>query len=158
MVSTSCYFLKLLNAPDEESFVQLLDSDEYDVRFECGISQPIATIRLAHRDEIINGLALHSFLCVKAELDQILSGLSTYKIAEFLQRDPYVTRQLFVNYRNPLSADKMFDLFPAKLSPVGSNVREVEEAAVMQWVNYTQAVEGKLLYVYIHEACVHRLL
>ena len=120
----------------------MLDSNDYDVRFECGISQPITTL-------IVIRLALHSFLCVKAELDQILSGLSTYKIAEFLQRDPYVTRQLFVNYRNPLSADKMFDLFPAKLSPVGSNVREVEEAAVMQWVNYTQAVEGKLLYVYM---------
>lgn len=142
-------FLKLQNAPDEASFIQLVDSDEYDFRFECGISQPITTIRLSHRDEIINGLALHSFLCVKAEVDQILSGLNTYNIAELLQKDPYITRQLFVYYKNPLSADKIFDLFPAKLSPSGSNSRELEEAAVMQWVNYTQVVEGELIY-YVH--------
>ena len=73
-----------------------------------------------------------------------MSGLNAYNIAELLQKDPYVPRQLFVHYRSPLSADKMFDLFPAKLSPSGSNAREIEEAAVMQWVNYTQAVEGEL--------------
>ena len=108
----------MLLAADEASFIEVLDSDDYDVRFECGISQPISTIRLTHRDEIINGLALHSFLRAKAELDQILSGLNAYNIAELLQKDPYVTRQLFVHYSSPLSADKMFDLFPVKLSPV----------------------------------------
>lgn len=38
----------------------------------------------------------------------------------------------------------MFDLIPAKLSPTGSNAQELEEAAVMHWVNYTQAVDSDL--------------
>ena len=46
-------FLKLQNASNEVSFFRLLDSDDYDFRFECGISQPITTIKLTDRDEII---------------------------------------------------------------------------------------------------------
>ena len=133
----------------------MLNTDDYDVRFECGISQPIGTIKLSHRNEIINGLALHSFLRVKAELDQILSGLNAYSITELLGKHPYIARQLFVHYRIPLSADKLFDLFPAKFSPIGSNGREVEEAAVMFWVNYTQAVEGTWLHSYSYMQNMH---
>ena len=44
----------------------------------------------------------------------------------------------------PLSAGMMFDLFPAKLSPTGSNAWELKEFAVMHWVNYTQAIESDL--------------
>ena len=50
---------------------------EFDFRYDCDVSQQIAAIKLINRDEIINGLALHSILSVKAELGQILSGLNT---------------------------------------------------------------------------------
>ena len=36
-------FFKALIAPNEELYVKSIDSDEYDVHFECGISQPIMT-------------------------------------------------------------------------------------------------------------------
>ena len=139
-----------MNAADEQSFIQLLDSDDYDFRYECGICQPISTITINHRDEIVNALAMHSIFSVKAELDQMISGLNDYGVGKLAQDNAEVLRQLFVHYRQlPLTADILFDLFPANFSSPGSNARELEEAALMHWVHYTQDVEGEVYYKYI---------
>jgi len=126
------YILQLINAPDEESFVALLDSEEYNFRYDCGVSQPVSTIKLCHREDIVSALALHSVFAIKAELDQLISGFHTYGFDELFQTYPEVTRQLFVYFKPlPLTADKLFDMFPAQLSPSGSNARELEESALM---------------------------
>lgn len=139
-----------MNAPDEQSFIQLLNSEDYDFRFECGVGQPITTITINHRDEIVDALAMHSIFSIKAELDQMISGLNDYGMGELAQNNPEMFRQLFVHYRQlPLTADILFDLFPAKFSSPGSNARETEEAALMHWIHYTQDVYGEIYCKYI---------
>ena len=101
---------------------------------------------LGDRHDIVNAFATHySLINVKAELDQMVRGLEAYGVYKLIQANKQMMRQLFVHFR-PLAftADMLFDMFPAELSPEGSNAREAEEAALMNWVNYTQELEGKL--------------
>ena len=51
-------------------------------------------------------------------------------------------RHLFIHFK-PLSltSDMLFGMSPAKFLLEGSNSRE---AALMDWVNYIQEIEGKL--------------
>ena len=82
---------------------------------------------------------------VKAELDQLLCGLSsTLGVLELLRSDPALMRPLLV-YRptNPVTADDVFDAFVFCYSPNGSNSREKEEATVMLWVHFLQRIERK---------------
>lgn len=109
------------------------------------MSKSVTAIELSDRHDIVNAFAMHySIISVKAELDQMVKGLEMYGIYELIQANKQLMRQLFVHFK-PLTftADMLFDMFPAKFSPVGSNAREAEEAALMNWVNYTQEIEGK---------------
>ena len=38
------------------------------------------------------------------------SGLNSYNIAELLRKDPYITRQLFIHYRNPEGRQEKFNI------------------------------------------------
>ncbi|XP_065887268.1 uncharacterized protein [Dysidea avara] len=133
---------KLLQVQDEESFVNLMDSEEYNFRYECGICQPSQMIKFNQREEIVSALAMHTIYSIKAELDQIISGLDGYGLGKLAQDNPEAFRPLLVYYKPlKLSADAVHEMFPAGLSALGSNTRDAQEAALMHWVNYTQAVE-----------------
>ena len=122
----------------------LLDSDEYETRYNIGIGQLSSSLNFCDLDRIVQAFATHfAVICVKAELDQLADGLKTLDIFDLLRSNPNKMRQLFVN-ENPdsLTADKMLDMFLSNLSPLGSNRRESEEAVVMKWVNYLQMIEG----------------
>ena len=89
-------------------------------------------------------------LVVKAELDQLRGGLpSTLNVLHLIRENlirenaPQM-RSLFFIYSEPapLKADDIFDLFTPKLFPVGSNIREAEEAAVMLWCDFLQLIES----------------
>ena len=75
----------------------------------------------------------------------MVQGLEMYGVYKLIQRNRQLMRQLFVHFK-PLAftADMLFDMFPAKFSPEGSIARDAEEAALMNWVNYTQEIECKL--------------
>ena len=91
-------------------------------------------------------IALHyGVLVVKAELDQILCGLSsTLNALTLIRNNPLVMRPLFIHQdRHPPTADTLFDMFQAKFSELGSNAREAEEATMMKWSDFLQMVEGK---------------
>ena len=110
------------------------------------MSKPVTAIELGDRHDIVNAFAMHySLINVKAELDQMVKGLEAYGVYELVQANKQMMRQLFVHFK-PLAftADMLFDMFPAEFSPVGSNARDAEEAALMNWVNYTQEIEGKI--------------
>lgn len=104
-------------------------------------------MKFNERDDIVSALAMHTIYSIKAELDQIITGLQAYDLGRLVQSNPEVFRPLFV-YCNTfkLSADVLFDMFPANLSAVGSNNREAQEAALMHWVNFTQAIEGEKFF------------
>ena len=109
------------------------------------MSKSVTAIELSNHHDIVNAFTMHySLISVKAELDQMVKGLRMYGVYELIQANKQLMRQLFVHFK-PLTftADMLFDMFPAKFSPVGSNAREAEEAALMNWVNYTQEIEGK---------------
>jgi len=123
----------------------MLESEEYNFRYECGVNQPSQLIKLFYRDEIVNASAMYTIYCIKAELDQIIYGLDAYRLGKLAQSNP--VRPLLVYYKPlKLSADAIYNIFPATFSAPGSNAREAEEAVQMHWINYTQALEGEHLW------------
>ena len=128
---------------------ELLDSEQYDFRYDIGIAQPSQSVEIIDRDRIVQGIASHyAIIRVKAELDQILEGLNTLELQDLIRQNPQKMRPLFLHADPvPLTADQMIDLFTTKFSPVGSNRREVEEAIVMHWVNFIQMIESEWLCV-----------
>jgi len=137
-----------LQVQDEGLLINLLDSEEYNFRYECGVCQPSQMMKLSQRDDIVNALAMHTIYSIKAELDQIVCGLDFYGLSELAKNNPEAFRPLLVYYKPlKLSADAIYDMFPATFSPSGSNTREAEEAAQMHWINYTQAIEGEYTFL-----------
>ena len=125
----------------------LLDSEEYEFRYEIGIAQPSGTLQLSDLDRIVETSATHySIVSVKAELDQIIDGLTTLEVLDLIVHNPNGMEALFVySIPPPLTADKMVDMFQPRFSPTGANRREVEEAVVMQWIHYLQLIESRLI-------------
>lgn len=79
-----------------------MDKEDYLFHYECGVSQPVSTIKPSDRDTIVTALAMHfSVTSVKAELDQMVKGMEVFKLSELFQANPQIMRQLFV-YFNPL--------------------------------------------------------
>ena len=83
---------------------------------------------------------------VKAELDQLLCGLSsTLGVLELVRSDPALMRPLFIHTpTSPMTADDMYDMFAMCYSPNGNNNREREEATIMQWFHFLQHIERKM--------------
>ena len=79
---------------------------------------------------------------MKAELDEIKESLQTLNVLELLQTNPVTMRSLFVAHQQCLTADIVQDLFVPVLSPEGGNKWELEEEALMFWVNFLQEVQG----------------
>ena len=118
----------------------MLDSGDY---YSLGIAQ---NIKLEGKYLFVATIAKHyAILAVKAELDQILCGLSsTFDMLNVVRRNGM--RSLFVHKKEaPLTAEMIYTLFPLVFSAVGSNRRE-EEAVVMQWAHYTESIES----TYVH--------
>ena len=134
-----------------EELKQLLTDDEYDFQYDIGVAKPMSALQFTDHDTIVQSSALHySVLCVKAELDQLTSGLRTLGVLDLVQANPKMLTPLFVYTESPpLTAGQMIDLFYPKLSPVGANRRDEEEAVVMLWVNYIQTLEGNRILCHL---------
>ena len=144
-IKVDCVFLwQLQRVSTSEELRELLDSDEYDFRYTCGIAQPTSTLELKDRDRIVASFAIHfPLMCCMTELIQLKEGLGALKVLQLLQGNPHVTCSLLVfSPPKSLTADKLY-MFTASLSPAGSNRRETEEFVYMQWVNLMQEIEGK---------------
>ena len=122
----------------------LLDSDEFDFRYDIGIAQPSKDLQLGDCGRLIKLCAAHYTIhSVKAELDQLCDGLRCMDVLQLIQQNPVLMRTLFMPHPpKPLTADSMISMFATKFSPLGANSREDEEAAVMKWVQFLQAIEG----------------
>lgn len=145
--------LQLQNATTLVELQELLSSEEYDFRYDLGLGKPVNAIRLEDCEGIVSCMSNHySILVVKAELDQLLGGLvSTLNVLSLIRENASQMRSLFV-YSKPsaLSADDLYDLLQPKLSPIGSNRQEAEEAAVMQWCDFLQVIESTYTSQYSH--------
>ncbi len=78
----------------EQSFRNILSQDRYDFRFEVGIAKPIEDVRFSERNELVSCITKHFVINrVKAELDQICSGLSdTLNILSVIKQYPKLFR------------------------------------------------------------------
>ena len=75
---------KVQHASNGEDFHQLLDSDKFDFRYDCGVPKPSSLFRMIDRDTILSSIAMHySIIKSKAELDQLVQGLETLQ-GEFI--------------------------------------------------------------------------
>ncbi len=127
-------YLQLEEASTLEEVKVLIDSDDYDFRFDVGLGVPLDDLR--GRDEIVKSLSTYfTVVKVKAQIDQLVQGLSVLGILDLLQANPRKARELFV-YSKPedTTADAVLTLFAPRLSPQGCNRREDEEQVVMLWV------------------------
>lgn len=52
---------------------------EYGFRYECGVCQPSHMMKFNERD-------MHTIYSIKAELDQMITGLQAYGLKELVQR------------------------------------------------------------------------
>lgn len=123
----------------------LLDSEEFDFRFDIGVAQPSQNLHLQDCMRIVKSCATHFTIhSIKTELDQICDGLNCMGVLQLMRNNPALLRPLFLPQPLcPLSADYMINLFVTKFSPLGCNTREEEEAVVMKWVQFLQLIEGE---------------
>ena len=131
---------------DIDEFRLLLDDKEYEFRFDLGLGQVSSSVTLSDQVRIIDCMCKHfSILTIKAELDQILCGLSsTLNVLYLLREHPKSFHPLLVyNPVERLSGDMIYKLFITVLSPDGSNRRDAEELVVMWWVDMIYHIEGK---------------
>lgn len=121
----------------------LLDSPEFEFRFNCGVMQPTYGMKFEERDAIVSALCRHFTVYASiAELDQLLQGLQTLKFASLMQAYPSLLCQVFKSSKQTISADFIQDFFEVQYSPIGSNNRKVEENIIMNWINYLHDSEG----------------
>ena len=125
----------------DQELHDLIEGEEYDFRYDCGIGQ---LIQLKNRDQIVSSLAMnYSVMRCMPELMQMQDGLKALGVLDLLQANHHLTRQLLVHSPSEcLTADKLYDMLTAKLSPVGANQRQCEEDAYMHWVDLMQLMEG----------------
>ena len=96
-----------------DSLKELLSKDEYDFRYDIGISQPLKNIRFTDKERLVSLMMMHLVvLNVKAELDQLLSGMSsTLNTLELIRGFPCTFRPLFVYSTSlRLTWEKLFEM------------------------------------------------
>lgn len=87
----------------------LLDSNNYDFRYDVGVTQPSHTLALADLNCMVQSLAMHyAIVFVKAELDDIVEGLKTLDVLGLIRANGKQMCSLFLySEPGPLTADKM---------------------------------------------------
>ena len=125
----------------DQELRDLLEGEEYDFWYDCGIGQPTASIQLKNRDQIVSSLAMnYSVMRFMPELMQMQDALKALGVLDLLQANHQLTQQLLVH--SPSDLFKLYDMLTAKLSPVGANQRQCEEDAYMHRVDLMQLMEG----------------
>lgn len=127
-----------------EGLCELMDSDDCDFRYSCGVTQATSKIDFKDRDSIVGAIAKHyAIMYCMTELIQLKDGLSSLRVLELLQANARVSKRLLVySHHNILTADKLYDIFKADLAQEGSNLRIVQERVYFHWVNLMQEIEG----------------
>lgn len=122
-----------------------MDNDDYEFRYNLGIGQMASSLTMSDQVRIVDCMCKHySILVIKAELDQILCGLSsTLNMLYLIRENPKQFCSLFVHTPiEKISGDSVYKLFKAVLSPDGSNRREEEELVLMWWADLIYHIEG----------------
>ena len=131
--------MQVEEAETEEQMKRVLDSDDFDFRFEVGIGD-----NLKDRKSIVQSVANYfTVIRVKAQIDQICEGLSCLGVDELMKSYPSTMHRLFTSQPQPLTPYSVFDMFHAKLSSEGSNQREDQDQVLMYWSHFLELVGCK---------------
>lgn len=77
----------------------------------------------------------------------MVNGLESLGVLQLIRENPILTRKLFVKGSlKCLTAESVYDIFAADLSPPMSNWREKEEAQLLNWANFLEYIESMYLY------------
>ena len=138
------------NTKSDSELCTLLDEDEFDFRYDCGVTQPLTSIGLKDKDHIVTLFAKYlSVARCLPQLEQLREGLELCDILQLVMDYTPELLPLFVySDSKPLTSEYLFELFYPNLSPIGSNKRDIEETSLYHWANYLQQIESK--YYCIH--------
>lgn len=155
-VSSTCILTQVQAAATTEELKSLIQTNEYDFRFHCGYSKPVAHMDIADRDEFIRAVWLHYVLFQPyAELQQFQQGLKdTLQLDLLFTLYPQDMWSLFASTNAyDVTADYLLDSFLIQYSDQGSNNRALEESIVYMWSQYITECEG--IFANVTCACVN---
>jgi hypothetical protein len=106
--------------------------------------KPIAFVKLCDISTIVKQVCMEYVLMRSSlEMDQFYKGLETLGIGYLLRTSSAVVKQLFVsNNQGVITVRKLQEILIPEFSPRGSNIREEEEAIIMNWNDYLKDIEG----------------
>ena len=74
----------------------MLDSQEFNFRFQCGVGEPAASMTLEDKQRIVDTFCLHySIFATLTELDQVKQGLTAEKFNVLMEKYPNAVRAAF---------------------------------------------------------------
>jgi hypothetical protein len=130
---------------------EMLDSDEFVFRFEVGVIDAAAKLGLEDCRRIVSTISkYYTIVQAKAQLDQMVEGLNVLGVHDLMKLNPHAFRKLMIEPDVQINADYILNLFRTDFSDAGSNKRDVEEQAVIYWVNFIQLIECTFL---VHLYC-----
>jgi len=91
---------------------QKLDSEEFDFRFNCGVTQSTYRMKLDQKEAIISALCRH-FTIYRAisELEQMIEGFQALNFIQLIKAYPSIARQIFTSPTHCLTADFIQDFY-----------------------------------------------
>ena len=143
MLLTFLFLIKILHSTDEE-LKQLIDTNEYNFRFEAGMNLPSAAMGTINKGEIAKALAMHYVIYSSmAELEHIKKGLRVLGVQKLMSANITTLKPLFCKLNDKLSAASFVNLFDICWSPLNTTKREEEEGVILAWTEYVMNTEGK---------------
>lgn len=144
--------LQLSQCKSTEDLKDLLDSKEFEFRFDAGLSFPSDSVKIEDVNNIIRSLAMHFLVySCKAELDQLKAGISELGVLSLIHSYPRLFKPLFTASGKPqLTPESVSATFKVCWSPEGSNLRKQEEDVIYGWQEYLQGLKGWSLVTCIY--------
>ncbi len=114
--------------------------DRSSVVYDCGFATPITRVTVNDIPLILQAVNLHTTIApLKAELDQLASGLELFGILSLVRANPDKMASLFVHSSaDRLSAEVVIGLFEIEYWVNGSTRRIAEESVIQFWNEFAQ--------------------
>ncbi len=142
--------MQLESASTDKELQDLLNSEQFSFRFDCGVCQPASSIKLIDKQHLISSIALH--YCIYAELDEIRRGLDSLGFVGLMTQYPCLM-SLFKASSQKLTANMLQNLFSHTFSLAGSNSHAKEQQIMMHVLELLHDVEGKYGMVW-YDICI----
>lgn len=128
-----------------EDLRAMLDSQEFDFRFHCGIGEAAVSLTLEDKAKLVNAFCLHyCIFCTVAELEQLKQGLVVQKFTTLMEKHPDVIRGAFCLAKQAITSSLIEQLYDnhKDLAPRGSEKWCKQQGILNAWVCYLRKIEG----------------